>query len=66
MPEAFIVSKTSDTVSIDFGGKINGVFVDGHVEIKKGESFHDWTFEELQEEMLATIIYQNPQEGNDE
>ncbi len=66
MPEAFIVNKTVDVVSIDFGGEIDGVMCDGHIDVKEGESFYDWTFKELQDETATTITYQIPQEGDDE
>jgi hypothetical protein len=57
MSEAFITDKTEDVVSLDFGGLINGIFMDGQMEIRKGETFHGWTFEELQETTLDRIDY---------
>ena len=39
MPEAFITNKTKDVVSIQFGGEIDGVFLDGEAEVKEGDTF---------------------------
>ena len=64
-PEAFITEKTPEVVSIDFGGEIDGVLMDGQLEIRKGETFFDWTFEELQEEIATTITYRNPLEDGE-
>ena len=57
MPQAFITSKTEEVVSLQLGGEIDGMFVDGEVEIRKGETFFDWSFEDLQTEIATTIIY---------
>jgi len=65
MPEAFITNKTEEVVSISFGGEIDGVFLDGEAEVKKGDTFFDWTFEELQEEIATTITYKNPSEDEE-
>ncbi len=65
MPEAFITDKTPEVVTIDLGGEVDGMYFDGHVEIREGETFFNWTFEELQAEIATTITY-NPSEEDDE
>jgi hypothetical protein len=57
MPEAFIVKKTEDAVSLEFGGLFEGIHMDGRMDVHKDETFHNWTFEELQETTLDRIDY---------
>ncbi len=64
MPEAFITNKTPDEVTIDFGGENEqGAMMDGNMVIRAGDSFFNWTFDELQKNDSPVIIYV---EGDDD
>lgn len=66
MPEAFITNKTDKVVSLQYGGEIEGIgFVDGEAEVKKGDTFFDWTFEALQKETATKITYTIPPEDEE-
>lgn len=47
MPVAFITRQTKTEINIMFGSDKNGMMVDAEVQVQKGETFFNWTFEQL-------------------
>jgi len=61
--EGFITKRTKDSILIQTGGYVDGMFLDGFAEVKPGEIFYNWTFDELQNTDQTMIVLSEGQNG---